>query len=475
MCLRKVSTAIIAGLILILLIPAISNVGALAGSGKPVHKKAITVQPGEEVIVTDIASGPSPQEAEATGLDAAGGKYRVRNDGTVRSEAAAGTTASLKGAAAGARSVGISGSGGKDSILNNGTLSSKATSTIASLSLFINVDGFTLPFMRKFPSVIGGSLAESFAGGILGGNGNDSIDHSGVMTVEAVSTAAAGSINVNLTGRNEKVLSKAIPAIWAVKPPVMKADAPGKAVSDAVGIDGGRGDDRLLSTGPMTVKASATSGAGSLNMNLGNDAKANLSAEATAAATAVRGGDGNDTIINQGTITVEASAVAGAGAVTATYPTDRGIYGLPVNPPARSKVQIPFFKVQEDLSGKATAVAVGLSGSSGDDRILNIAPVDVKAAATTGAGAISVGVGTGAEGDVSAEAIARAAGILGGEGDDSIRNEGTLTVEAKSIAGAGSIAVGVSSGDEGGSAKATDRCVGESEDLFHRDLGRAGR
>ena len=59
-------------LILILLIPAIFDVVALADSGKPVHRKAIIVQPGEEVIVTDIVSGPSPQEAEATGLDAAG-------------------------------------------------------------------------------------------------------------------------------------------------------------------------------------------------------------------------------------------------------------------------------------------------------------------------------------------------------------------------------------------------------------------
>ena len=165
MCLRKVSTAIIACLILILLIPAISNVGALADSGKPVHKKAIIVQPGEEVIVTDIASGPSPQEAEATALNEAEGKNLVRNDGTVRAEAGAETAAVFKGASAGARSVGISGSGGKDSLFNNGTLSSKATSTITSLSLFINVDGFTLPFMRKFPSVIGGSLAESLPGG----------------------------------------------------------------------------------------------------------------------------------------------------------------------------------------------------------------------------------------------------------------------------------------------------------------------
>jgi len=123
MCLRKISTSVITLLILVFLIPAIIDAGALADPGRPVHKKAITVQPGDEVIVTDIASGPSPQEAEATGLDAAGGKDTVRNDGTVRAEAAAGTTASLKGAVAGAQSVGINGSGGKDSILNNGTIS----------------------------------------------------------------------------------------------------------------------------------------------------------------------------------------------------------------------------------------------------------------------------------------------------------------------------------------------------------------
>ena len=56
MCFRKISTAIIACLILILLIPAFFDVVALAESGKPVHRKAIIVQPGEEVIVTDTAS-----------------------------------------------------------------------------------------------------------------------------------------------------------------------------------------------------------------------------------------------------------------------------------------------------------------------------------------------------------------------------------------------------------------------------------
>ena len=271
MCLRKISTAIIA--CLILLIPAFFDVFALAESGKPVHRKAIIVQPGEEVIVTDTASGPSPQKAEATGLDAVGGKGSVINGGAVLAEAKADTAATAKGASAGTRSVGINGSGGKDSILNNGTLSSKATSTVTSLSLFVNIDGFTLPFMRKFPPVIGESLAASFAAGILGGNGNGILEHSGVMTVEATSTAAAGSINVNLTGKDEKVFSKAIPAVWAVKPPVMKADSSGKSVSEAVGIDGGSGADHILSTGPMTVKASATSAAGSLNLNLGNDAR----------------------------------------------------------------------------------------------------------------------------------------------------------------------------------------------------------
>ena len=71
----------------------------------------------------------------------------------------------------------------------------------------------------------------------------------------------------------------------------------------------------------------------------------------------------------------------------------------------------------------------------------------VKATSTVGAGSISVGVGMGAEANVSAESIARAAGIRGGEGNDTIRNEGTLTVEASAIAGAGSIAVGVKQED----------------------------
>ncbi|HSD93795.1 MAG TPA: hypothetical protein VLA94_00055, partial [Syntrophales bacterium] len=443
MCLRKISTSVIALLILILLIPAIFDVGALADPGKPVHKKAVTVQPGEEVVVTDIVSGPSPQEAEATGLDAAGGKDRVLNDGTVWAEAAASTTASLRGAVAGAQSIGINGSGGKDSILNNGALSSKATSTVTSLSLSVNIDGFTLPFMRKFPPVTGGSLAESFAAGILGGNGNDIVEHSGVMTVEATSTAAAGSINVNLTGKNEKVLSKAIPAIWAVKPPVMKADAPGKAASEAVGIDGGRGDDRVVSTGAMTVKASATSGAGSLNLNLGNDARVNLSAEATATASGIRAVEGKDEVVNQGALTVEASATAGAGAVSVSYPTDRGIYGMPEKPTAKSRVQIPIFGMQGDLSGKATASATGIESGAADMTIVNSGPIVSKASATAAAGSIAAGVGDSVEGSVAALSGAESRGIRSGDGSDVVLNSGEQTVEAKAIAGAGSLSVGV--------------------------------
>ena len=108
-----------------------------------------------------------------------------------------------------------------------------------------------------------------------------------------------------------------------------------------------------------------------------------MSAEAIARAAGILGGEGIDTIRNEGTLTVEADAIAGAGSIAV------GISSGDEGGPAKAKT---------DASGKATTHSTGISGGSGDDTIVNIAPVNVTATSTVGAGSVSVGVGMGVDG-----------------------------------------------------------------------------
>jgi hypothetical protein len=141
-----------------------------------------------------------------------------------------------------------------------------------------------------------------------------------------------------------------------------------------------------------------------------------VSAEAISRAAGIIGGEGDDSARNEGALTVKAESIVGAGSISV------GVSGDDESGSAAAKA---------DASGKAKAATVGLSGGSGDDRVVNMAPIDVKASSTVGAGSIGVSVGGDVEGNVSAEALARAAGIRGGGGNDEIVNQGGLTVEAK--------------------------------------------
>ena len=436
MCLRKISAVIIACLILILLIPAIFNVVALADSGKPGHGKAIIVQPGEEVIVTDIMTGPSPQEAEATGLNAAWGKGSVSNFGTVRSDAEATTQATSKGAIAGARSVGINGSGGDDYLLNNGTLSSKANSTITSLTLFINIDGFTLPFMRKFLPVIGGSQAESFAGGILGCNGDDSITNSGTMTVKALAFSTAGSIAVGVGAGAEATVS---------------ADA--KAF--AAGIRSGEGNDTIRNEGTLKVKATSIARAGSIALGVsGSDedgsatVKADVSAKATARAFGIDAAADNTE--RPGRTVISNSAAIGITALSTAKGHSRAESG------AGDGIAVTV--------ADAAAEASGIAAGSGN----RLAAIQNTAALTVKSAADSLAFAHGVDDSHShSKASANAVGIKVGDNNTKtfIFNSGPMKVDATAD---GRAEDGEPTMEAEGSAKAYGILVGNSSsDILH--------
>ncbi|MBI9091799.1 MAG: hypothetical protein JEZ12_21520 [Desulfobacterium sp.] len=186
-----------------------------------------------------------------------------------------------------------------------------------------------------------------------------------------------------------------------------------ETVALATGFEALAGNDRLTNTGDIGANAVAvggnlTGGISGLKLNIGVST-------ITAGAVAVDGGEGNDTVDNQGDITSTATAVILSQELTAN---------------------VGLSSADEPVS--ATATAVGIEGGAGADTVTNTDSVSAVATAFTGAGsnALSSGVNvvfgnyTGITGYL---AETGATGVSGGDGNDTVTNSGGVSAVATSV------------------------------------------
>ena len=238
------------------------------------------------------------------------------------------------------------------------------------------------------------------------------------------------------------------------------------AESSATAIDAGDGDDVVVNTG--TLESEATSLAVAINGGLvdkGVAIAANNSwdggVKAEARARGVDGSAGSDALTNAGDITVLAKATAPSvsGAIAVT--------GLPV--------------AISTATATSDAAAIDAGDGTESDEVLNLAGTKLTASAEALAATATVSVtNAGAafaadavwDGGTKAEATAR--GIATGLGADVLRNAGE--VEAISEADSGSAAVAVAvSGLAGAAAASTSTAgstaldTGDGEDLVEND------
>lgn len=323
--------------------------------------------------------------ATVTGLSGGDGTDTLRNAGTLNGTAMAtarSSTVAASGVAAtlsnadnlvDARITGMDGGAGTDSIRMDGTLSlgSLATSTGADWNA----------------TLLGGSinsartLASATTLGILGGAGADAILHSGNSTLTAIG-------QINATAR-ALVLAGAA-----------SGEAGLFATADGVGIDGGDDDDQISITAGSRLALDSAAGLSSLasNLSLLGLASSGGVGGATGTALGVAGGGGNDVIGIAGAIDVGASASLGIQASNFTL----------------------FGATSQAGRFRAAVTATGVEAGTGNDSITFTGEGTVSAVANASYLASGMSALGTASTDAAIGATARALGLGGGSGTNSI-------------------------------------------------------
>ncbi|MBN2178036.1 MAG: hypothetical protein JW743_01220, partial [Deltaproteobacteria bacterium] len=334
----------------------------------------------------------------------------------------AGEALSDSSVAADAMAIGIDGGSGIDEITNRGTIVGNADSSATAVGVAVDI-GITGDGNASGAALSDASVtADAAAAGIGGGDDGDIIDNRGNIELTANTEATGVAVSLDVAG-------------------TMKGDAEGSAVSDAsvtavstaTGIDGGEGDDTidndsLITTAYVDADAKAVSVgltiSGSMEGNVAGEALSDGSATADAMATGIDGGMGQDTIDNWSYLyeDVDASATAVTVGVDVAISIEEGGNATGA--------------ALSDASVTANAAATGIDGGGDSDDIDNRGDIELLSNSdATGVDVSLTVAGTmkgDAEGssvsDASVTATSTATGIEGGEGDDTIENEGMITL-----------------------------------------------
>ncbi|WP_207793777.1 hypothetical protein [Polymorphobacter multimanifer] len=353
------------------------TLSAMAGGGT--QRTAITLLGGT------IATTTTSVLATISGLAGGDNNDILRNSGTLIGTATAtARSSSLSGTGVGislanadnsvdARITGIDGGAGIDSVRMDGTMLLASTATSSGADWSATLVGGSINAAR--------TLASSTTQGILGGSGADSILHSGTSTLGASSQITAVARALALVG-------------------VASGEAGFLATADTIGIAGGAADDLISIAAGSRLALAAAAGVTSVaaDVSLLGRASSKGLGSGTATALGVGGVSGNDGITVAGLLDVSSTATLDIRASNVT------LLGA-VNQAG------PF---------RASVVATGVEAGIGNDSIGFTGVGTISAVANAGyqaSGLSALGV---ASSDAAIGATARALGLGGGNGNNSI-------------------------------------------------------
>jgi len=389
----------------------------------------------------------------STGMSGGAGDDTLTNDGSVIVGASAlsrttDSTLNLFGAA-GARSrsgaitvaTGLDGGEGADDLESLGTLA------VSAESLLVKSGGSTHFTLAGTNDSSSGLVAFTAALGLAGGDGADSLVTAGTITVDARSTLDATGGSTTIAG-------------------TAAASGTSGAETHAAGLDGGAGDDSIRNDADLDIDATSRLTMDGTSYGFAGTSEVGANLTATTAVDGILGGDGRDTIANGGNVLIDAaSELHSTGGSDATFggssasTTSGGVSratGIAGGADDDTLVNEAGAGIDVRVASTVTAAAItytfgggsgtdailtgaasgeGMSGGTGTDLLLNEGTVLVAAHAqltTTGGAKSTFSGGNDATG--RAEAGARAVGLDGGDGDDSVVSTGVLSVEAHTIA-----------------------------------------
>ena len=455
---------------------AIDATGVTAQKGND----TVSVAPRSIVLVTKFGAdkdegGSKEKKAEATAIDLGEGDDRVVNDGTIVSAAITvasetpktpsdkqqskepkkeETAIAVKGEST---AVGIDAGSGRNIITNNGTVSTSAT---------------TLLLARQLPgeskeqkSADVSSTADATSTAIQSGDDGAFITNTGRLVSRAIAVAAGVGITTSPQDPSSHEPGAAAPKQDAdANNFTFKGDV--KATTTASGIETGSGSDIVTNTGEIIVTASSnTVDAGAAQIQAQGKATVSATTESTSTAQGLALGDGNDTLINSGTLTVSATSRALSLELAIADKNNTA------KDPAKQETEKKELSSTVDGSATAKAEATGITAdpseaesggepifklgsgnltvgrettetrTGGNDSVNNSGTIDVTATSRAIAGAGAITMDGNASVKITSEATASATAADLGTGNDSLINSGTITALADSAATAVGVTV----------------------------------
>jgi len=433
---------------------------------------------GAAVAADAVWDGGTTSIANARGIDGGGGDDMIRNtslgaeiDTTANSTAVSSSTSISAGGFAGSISTStatadaraLDGGTGNDVLTNESALTSTANADAVSVSVAVVGAGGALASDSFWD---GGTKANAYAQGMVGGDGDDGALNSGAIEASASSSTTSTSVAVAAGGglagavvaststaeasgmsgdagddvavnqgsivANTSAEARGVSVSFTpigVAGAGAAVDAATRAYGTSWGISGGTGDDTLISEVDTTIDltADASTRETAVAVALQGLAVADANAIATARATGLDGGDGTDLVSNSGALTATVDADSIARSITFT--------------------QIGGGIASANATGDAAAV--GLDGGQGDDELSNFGSIDLSSNAHAKGQSIGIAVAGAAIAAANADGISDAIGMQGGGGADSLLNAGSIDVATNTTTVARSIsanALGVALG-----------------------------
>ncbi len=447
-----------------------------------------------------VWNGGTKADALARGIDGGLGNDTLTNEGTIAAKGDS-TTSSVSvtvtgigvgAAAATSNSTGaataIDGGDGNDTITSRGN----ATATAISAATGVAVQATGIGAGAAFDSFNGGTQAITNAIGLAGGAGDDTVTLvekkvTADATSEALSTsvsvtlvgvaggAAAATSTANATGidggtgvdaitTNSEIASTARATstgntiVASTLGSVAGAfDSSTKAESVTIGVAGGDGNDTIGATdrAKTTLTSNATTTDTDIAVTIRSFGLSDSQAVATARGTGIDGGAGNDSIVQQGTLTGTLTGEAKSRALV---------------------VNIASAVSSADASGRSQVIGSAIDGGAGDDTIENHNLINLAGTATArGSGVSVVGAGPSNASAVT-QSDATITGLQGGAGLDTVTNAAggdvTANATAQTIATNNSISLkasGTSSTQNTPTATATGLDGGDAKDTLVND------
>ncbi len=359
-----------------------------------------------------VWDGGTTSHAVASGIDGGDGDDVISsgdgfsNDTTAKantntvavSVSGAGFTAALTSSNATAEASGISAGAGNDTVVNDSDITSIAEADAAEVAVTATGIGGGA---SGSPDWDGGVNAQSDAKGIDLGEGDDVAGNSGVVNANADSDFDSNNVSLTLIGVAAGIANSVVE-------------------SSATGFDGAAGVDAMVNSGEIHANAKSSATARTIDAAVGGYTVNEANTDATAIATAMGGGDGNDTIVNEEGATVTANSDANAKAIAVTV----SLVGA----------------ANASAGPRATTIATGMDGGAGADTIVNEGTVRVGPAEDATGDALwmsriettsfSLGLAGASGSESESTSRSTATGMAGGDDDDVVSNRADVKVRA---------------------------------------------